>query len=169
MLGSVISDWLRSSSCSAFFTLLSSKCPACPASWIRSRRLVIEMPAHDGKGRGECRLPCASSRTDGIRFHSAHSLASSAGFLMRIVLKFGSGILANPKGTTLDERQFRRLSSEVAELVGAGHECLIVSSGAVAAGLDVLGLNTRPEELAARQACAAIGQTKLMSLYAEVF
>jgi len=88
---------------------------------------------------------------------------------MRIVLKFGSGILANRRGTNLDEAQFRRLAAEVAELAAGGHECLIVSSGAVAAGLDVLGLRTRPDELAARQACAAIGQTKLMSLYAEVF
>ncbi len=88
---------------------------------------------------------------------------------MRLVLKFGSGILANPEGTTLDVGQFRRLASEIAETVRRGHECLLVSSGAVAAGLDVLGLRERPEELAARQACAAIGQTKLMSLYAEVF
>jgi len=88
---------------------------------------------------------------------------------MRLVLKFGSGILANAKGTTLDEQQFERLSREVAELIRHGHQCLIVSSGAVAAGLDVLGLEERPEELAARQACAAIGQTKLMQLYARMF
>lgn len=88
---------------------------------------------------------------------------------MRIVLKFGSGILANPRGNTLDERQFARLSGEVADLVKGGHECLIVSSGAVAAGLGVLGLKERPEALAARQACAAIGQSKLMQLYATMF
>jgi glutamate 5-kinase len=83
----------------------------------------------------------------------------------RIVLKFGSGILANARGTTLDERQFRRLCAEVAGLVKSGHECVVVSSGAVAAGLGVLGLKDRPEDLAARQACAAIGQTKLMQSY----
>lgn len=88
---------------------------------------------------------------------------------MRIVLKFGSGILANPKGNTLDRQQFRRLSEEVASLVRDRHECVIVSSGAVAAGLGVLGLKERPEELSARQACAAVGQTKLMQLYATVF
>lgn len=88
---------------------------------------------------------------------------------MRIVLKFGSGILANPTGTTLDVAQFQRLAAEVAEQVGAGNEVIIVSSGAVAAGLSVLGLHERPEALAARQACAAIGQTKLMQLYAESF
>lgn len=88
---------------------------------------------------------------------------------MRIVVKFGSGILANAEGTGLDEAQFRRLTSEVAEQVRAGHECLIVSSGAVAAGLGALGLKERPEDLAARQACAAVGQSKLMRLYDTMF
>ncbi len=87
----------------------------------------------------------------------------------RIILKFGSGILTNPKGNDLDARQFGRLTSEVAALVKAGHECLIVSSGAVAAGMHVLGLTERPKELSARQACAAVGQTKLMERYAAMF
>lgn len=88
---------------------------------------------------------------------------------MRIVLKFGSGILANTEGNTLDAEQIRRLSSEVAALVHAGHECIVVSSGAVAAGLAVLGLQERPEDLASRQACAAVGQSKLMQMYASMF
>jgi len=87
----------------------------------------------------------------------------------RIVLKFGSGILANARGSGLDERQFRRLCAEVAGVVEAGTECIVVSSGAVAAGLGVLGLKKRPEELAARQACAAIGQSKLMESYSRHF
>lgn len=87
----------------------------------------------------------------------------------RLIIKFGSGILTNPKGNTLDRRQFVRLGAEVAALVRAGHECLIVSSGAVAAGMSVLGLPERPRELSARQACAAVGQTRLMQQYATVF
>jgi glutamate 5-kinase len=88
---------------------------------------------------------------------------------MRIVLKFGSGILATSKGNTLDKKQFDRLSREVSALVAAGHECVVVSSGAVAAGLGALGLKARPEELALRQACAAVGQSKLMQLYSECY
>ena len=88
---------------------------------------------------------------------------------MRIVLKFGSGILASSQGNTLDVRQFKRLSREVSALVEAGHECVVVSSGAVAAGLSALGFRARPEELAARQACAAVGQSKLMQRYSECF
>ena len=52
----------------------------------------------------------------------------------RIVVKFGSGILANARGTSLDTRQFRRLCAEIAGLVKAGHDVIVVSSGAVAAG-----------------------------------
>ncbi len=87
----------------------------------------------------------------------------------RLIIKLGSGILTNPKGNTLDRRQFARLSSEVAALIRAGHECLVVSSGAVAAGVHMLGLVERPKNLAARQTCAAVGQTKLMDLYGEMF
>ena len=88
---------------------------------------------------------------------------------MRIVLKFGSGILASTKGNTLDRRQFQRLCKDVAGLVRQGHQCIVVSSGAVAAGLASLGLKERPEDLAIRQACAAVGQSKLMALYADCF
>ncbi len=87
----------------------------------------------------------------------------------RLVLKFGSGILTNPRGNDLDRRQFSRLAAEVAALVRAGHECLVVSSGAVAAGMSALGLAERPRELAARQACAAVGQSRVMALYGRVF
>jgi glutamate 5-kinase len=88
---------------------------------------------------------------------------------IRIVLKFGSGILAKPDGSALETEQFRRLAAEVAALVKSGHECLIVSSGAVAAGLKSLGLSERPADLASVQACAAAGQSKLMELYSAMF
>ena len=88
---------------------------------------------------------------------------------LRIVLKFGSGILANAKGSGLDEKQFKRLTGEVAALNQKGHQCVLVSSGAVAAGLGVLGLKARPEGLAERQACAAVGQSKLMESYTRHF
>lgn len=87
----------------------------------------------------------------------------------RIVLKFGSGILATPAGTNLDVRQFARLAREVSGLVRSGREVIVVSSGAVAAGLGALKLKERPEDLAARQACAAVGQGRLMATYTEHF
>ena len=80
----------------------------------------------------------------------------------RIVLKFGSGILSNSAGNTLDRRQLARLVAEVAALVRSRNECVIVSSGAVAAGMSTLGHKERPNGLAERQACAAVGQSLLM-------
>ncbi len=85
----------------------------------------------------------------------------------RIVLKFGSGILTRPNGNSLDESQFGKLAEAVAGLVKRGSQCIVVSSGAVAAGMPVLGLKERPTDLATRQACAAAGQSRLMNLYSE--
>ena len=87
----------------------------------------------------------------------------------RIVLKFGSGILSTERGIGLSRRQISRLAREVGALVRAGHQCVIVSSGAVAAGLATLGLDAKPKQLAARQACAAVGQSQLMHAYASAF
>jgi glutamate 5-kinase len=87
----------------------------------------------------------------------------------RIVLKFGSGILSSEGGIGLSRKQIARLAREVGALVSAGHECVLVSSGAVAAGLATLNLTARPKELAAKQACAAVGQSQLMHAYASEF
>jgi glutamate 5-kinase len=87
----------------------------------------------------------------------------------RILLKFGSGILTRPNANALDEKQFHCLTTEVAQLVRGGCECIIVSSGAVAAGMRVVGLKERPRDLTTGQACAAVGQSKLMHLYASMF
>ncbi|HWL54188.1 MAG TPA: glutamate 5-kinase [Chthoniobacteraceae bacterium] len=87
----------------------------------------------------------------------------------RIVFKFGTGILTRPDTNTIDDGQIKRLSAEVAALARQGHECLIVSSGAVGAGLMVLGRSERPCELIAVQACAAVGQGHLMKMYGRAF
>jgi glutamate 5-kinase len=87
----------------------------------------------------------------------------------RIVFKFGSGILSTKGGIGLSRPQIARLAREVGALVRAGHQCVIVSSGAVAAGLATLGLSARPKELAGKQACAAVGQSSLMHAYASAF
>jgi glutamate 5-kinase len=83
-----------------------------------------------------------------------------------VVLKFGTGILARKGGCSLDERQFRSLGDQIAGLVASGHPCIVVSSGAVAAGVDALDLAKRPSDLAGKQACAAVGQPALMNAYA---
>src|SRR6516165_12129976 len=87
----------------------------------------------------------------------------------RIVIKFGTGILTRKTGASLHPGQFRRLTSEVAELVREGHQCLLVSSGAVGAGLMLLKMHARPTDLPSVQACAAVGQSRLMRLYESLF
>ncbi len=87
----------------------------------------------------------------------------------RIVIKFGTGILTKSSGNALNPGQLRRLTGEVAEMVRAGHQCLLVSSGAVGAGLMLMGLKERPNDLPSIQACAAIGQSRLMRLYETLF
>jgi glutamate 5-kinase len=87
----------------------------------------------------------------------------------RIVIKIGTRVLTKLRGGGLDARQFRRLTTEIAGLIAGGHECLLVTSGAVGAGMMVLGLEERPKDVPAIQACAAIGQSRLMRLYESLF
>src|SRR5215475_1746707 len=87
----------------------------------------------------------------------------------RIGLKLGPRILTRPRANALDDKQCRRLTADVAQLVRDGCECIILSSGAVAAGMRVVGLKERPLDLTTGQACAAVGQSKLMHLYASMF
>lgn len=87
----------------------------------------------------------------------------------RIVVKFGSGILTHPSGFGLDEEQFERLVYALSGLRSAGHEVVLVSSGAVAAGGMAFGMPVRPEDTATLQACAAVGQTRLMQRYESLF
>jgi glutamate 5-kinase len=89
--------------------------------------------------------------------------------MARIVLKFGTGTLSRSAGRALDPSQFRHIASEISLLVKAGHSCVIVSSAAIAAGVHMLRLDHRPEDLSAKQACAAAGQPELMRMYASAF
>ena len=83
----------------------------------------------------------------------------------RLVIKFGSGILTQPDTAVLDEAQFANLCQAIAILRQQGHEVIVVSSGAVAAGLQPLGFSKRPEATSVLQACAAVGQSRLMNKY----
>lgn len=88
---------------------------------------------------------------------------------MRIVLKFGTGVLSRSAGRALDAAQFRRIAREIAALVKQGHSCVVVSSAAIAAGVHALEMDRRPEDLPGKQACAAAGQPELMRMWATAF
>lgn len=86
-----------------------------------------------------------------------------------IVIKIGTGVLTREQDGTLDEASLVRLVTSIAELVAAGVPCVMVSSGAVGAGVSALKLDGYPDDTASRQACAAVGQTRLMHAYEHIF
>jgi glutamate 5-kinase len=86
----------------------------------------------------------------------------------RIVVKIGSSSLTNARGQ-IDQEKFSDHVHAVAALRELGHEVLLVSSGAVAAGFARLGYPTRPITLKGKQAAAAVGQSLLVQSYIEQF
>lgn len=86
----------------------------------------------------------------------------------RVVVKFGTRVLVDSRGRPSPAR-IQAIVDQVAELHAEGREVVIVSSGAVGAGLDPLGFATRPTDLVGLQMSAAVGQTRLMSMYGERF
>lgn len=86
----------------------------------------------------------------------------------RIVVKLGTGVLTDSRKRP-DQVQFAQLVAQIAALRAAGKEVVLVTSGAVGAGMGVLGHEERPAALAERQACAAVGQSRLMAMYEALF
>jgi glutamate 5-kinase len=85
----------------------------------------------------------------------------------RIVVKVGSSLLVNDSGR-VDRQWLRTLAHDISVLRGAGHELLIVSSGAIAIGSSILGINKRRARLEDLQAAAAAGQVQLVYAYQEM-
>ena len=86
----------------------------------------------------------------------------------RIVVKLGTGVLTSDKGE-LDRSRISGVCSQIATLRKLGTEVFVVSSGAVGLGMASLGLSKRPKEISKKQACASIGQSKLMQVWQEEF
>ena len=85
------------------------------------------------------------------------------------VIKVGTGVLTKSTDGTLDRAAMVHLVSAIAGLIDAGHRCLFVSSGAVGSGVSAFGLAEYPQDTATRQACAAVGQARLMQTYSSLF
>ena len=86
----------------------------------------------------------------------------------RLVVKIGSSLLTS-RGEGLDHPALSRWAQQVAELRGMGREVVLVSSGAIAAGMQRLGWKKRPHALHELQAAAAIGQMGLIQAYESCF
>jgi glutamate 5-kinase len=86
----------------------------------------------------------------------------------RVVVKFGTGVLTDRRKQP-DPAQLDQLIAQIAGQRQAGREIVLVTSGAVGAGMGALGYEKRPTELSALSACAAVGQSQLMTLYEKLF
>lgn len=87
----------------------------------------------------------------------------------RIVVKIGSSSLMHSETGKLDLLKIERLVRALVDIKNSGKEVILVSSGAIAVGKTAIGLHERPDELPVKQACAAIGQAKLMMIYQKLF
>ena len=87
---------------------------------------------------------------------------------MRIVIKVGSSTLTYATGD-LNIRHFENLVKVLSDIKNAGHEVVLVSSGAVAMGMGKLNFSAKPKDMPTKQACAAVGQCELMHLYDKHF
>ncbi|MFR8368480.1 MAG: glutamate 5-kinase [Lachnospira sp.] len=87
----------------------------------------------------------------------------------RIVIKIGSSSLMHKDTGRLNLRKIEKLVRTLVDLKNSGKDVILVSSGAIAVGRTAIGLHERPDELPVKQACAAIGQAKLMMVYQKIF
>jgi glutamate 5-kinase len=85
------------------------------------------------------------------------------------VVKVGTGVLTRSEDGTLDGGALVRLVTALASVLDRGHRCILVSSGAVGSGVSSFRLDGYPQDIVTRQACAAVGQAKLMQSYGGLF
>lgn len=87
----------------------------------------------------------------------------------RIVIKVGSSSLTHPETGRLDLYKLETLVRELSNLRNAGKDVILVSSGAIMVGMQAINLNRRPHVVSRIQACASIGQARLMMIYQKLF
>ncbi|MBQ0001342.1 MAG: glutamate 5-kinase [Clostridiales bacterium] len=87
----------------------------------------------------------------------------------RIVIKIGASSLTHKETGRINLHKLEVLVRELSDLHNMGKEVVLVSSGAIAVGSAALGMNGKPSELEKKQACAAIGQARLMMIYQKLF
>src|SRR5919109_3434779 len=85
----------------------------------------------------------------------------------RVVVKIGTNALTNATGR-FDRGHFESLAADLLR-VAEERELVVVSSGAIALGAEALGYASRPRDIPGKQACAAVGQSRLMRAYEEAF
>ena len=87
----------------------------------------------------------------------------------RIVIKIGSSSLTHPETGNLNHIKMMHLVRELCDIRNRGIDVCLVSSGAIAVGRQTIALKERPKDISVKQACAAIGQARLMMSYEKLF
>lgn len=87
----------------------------------------------------------------------------------RVVVKIGSSSLQHPQTGDTDFIKIEKLVRELCDLRNRGMDVCLVSSGAIAVGRKAFGLQERPKDISTKQACAAVGQARLMMTYQKMF
>lgn len=87
---------------------------------------------------------------------------------MRVVIKLGTSTLAHSTGH-LNIKRVEQICKVISDIKNAGHQVILVSSGAIGMGIGKLGLNKRPADIPTKQAAAAVGQCELMYIYDKLF
>jgi len=122
---------------------------------------VISLPSRASRGVRSCASVSTTQAAASLRQQvttTAHT----------VVVKVGTRVLTQADGT-LNYRRIEQLAEELQKLHASGRRTVLVSSGAVGAGVSLLGLKSRPTDLAKLQAVAAVGQTHLIQSYDRVF
>ncbi|MDD6480852.1 MAG: glutamate 5-kinase [Lachnospiraceae bacterium] len=87
----------------------------------------------------------------------------------RVVIKIGSSSLTHPETGRLNLVKMEHLVRQIGDLHNQGFDVCLVSSGAIAVGRAAMSIEKRPEETSLKQACAAVGQARLMMVYQKIF
>ena len=87
----------------------------------------------------------------------------------RVVVKIGSSSLNREETGNLNFTKLEHLVRELCDMRNRGMDVCLVSSGAIAVGRQTIGLNERPKDISTKQACAAVGQARLMMTYQRMF
>ena len=126
------------------------------------------MSSRVGLPPGSPRLPGESPRVNvgyRVRFVSTRQPVAAGS---PVVVKIGSSSLSAPGGG-VDPDAIAHIATQIESLWSSGHRCVLVTSGAVAAGLPAMGRTERPTDLPGLQVAAAVGQSRLMELYGSEF
>ena len=130
---------------------------------ITSWEVIMQRPVFT---EGELSWP--DVQCEAIRIEDKFRMKSETGY-KRVVVKIGSSSLTHEETGKLDLGKMEQLVRQLSDLRNRGMDVCLVSSGAIAVGRSAMGIHERPTDISMKQACAAVGQAKLMMVYQKLF